>query len=118
MRELLDHADPPTVLLCANGFVLAAAAKNLLELGIEIPDQMELAGMDNAGPLDPLPITTVAAALPSRQLGREAMRIVGERMRQGADAMPLQHIVLPITVTTRAAAAGYLRAVTTPPKQP
>ncbi|HEY8457774.1 MAG TPA: GntR family transcriptional regulator [Actinopolymorphaceae bacterium] len=114
LPELLALPEPPTVLLCANGFVLAAAAKNLLELGIEIPDQMELAGMDTAGPFDPLPITTVAAVLPSRELGREAMRILAKRIAEGYDAMPLQHIVLPITVTSRGSAAGYLRAVASP----
>jgi DNA-binding LacI/PurR family transcriptional regulator len=110
LRDLLDGPEPPTVLLCANGFVLAAAAYDLVRLGVEFPDRIELAGMDNAGPLEPLPITTVAAVLPSKEMGREAMRLLAERIASG-ERHPRRHVVLPISLSTRAAAVGYLRAV-------
>jgi GntR family transcriptional regulator, arabinose operon transcriptional repressor len=112
LRDLLEGADRPSVLLCANGFVLSAAAQNLMQLGVEIPDQIELAGMDNAGPVEPLPLTTVAAVLPSREMGREAMRLLAERIASGSSHSP-RHTVLPITLRTRESAAGYLRAVST-----
>ncbi|GAB3411632.1 GntR family transcriptional regulator [Flindersiella endophytica] len=110
LRDLLDGPEPPSVLLCANGFVLAAAAYDLVRLGVEFPDRIELAGMDNAGPLEPLPITTVAAVLPSKEMGREAMRLLASRIASG-ERHPQQHVVLPISLSTRAAAVGYLRAV-------
>ncbi|MFE3454328.1 hypothetical protein ACFXJ8_35935 [Nonomuraea sp. NPDC059194] len=40
------------MLLCANGFALAAAARDLAGMGVEVPGQMELAGMADAGPFD------------------------------------------------------------------
>ncbi|MGH3489745.1 MAG: substrate-binding domain-containing protein [Actinopolymorphaceae bacterium] len=111
LRDLLADSDPPSVLLCANGYVLAAAAINLMDLGIEFPEQIELAGMDDAGPFEPLPITTVAAVLPSRELGREAMRLLAERIATGERQDDGRRIVLPISLSTRESADGYLRAV-------
>jgi GntR family transcriptional regulator, arabinose operon transcriptional repressor len=111
LRDLLADSDPPSVLLCANGYVLAAAAINLMDLGIEFPEQIELAGMDDAGPFEPLPITTVAAVLPSRELGREAMRLLAERIATGERQDDGRRIVLPISLSTRESAVGYLRAV-------
>jgi GntR family transcriptional regulator of arabinose operon len=113
LSRLLEGPDAPTVLLCASGFVLAAAAHNLVQLGVEVPDQLELAGMDNAGPFGPLPLTTVAAVLPSRELGREAMRILAERI-SAVEPGPPRHTVLPITLSSRDSAAGYLRTVSKP----
>lgn len=113
LRQLLDSPERPTVLLCANGFVLAAAASDLLALGIGIPEQVELAGMDNAGPFDLLPLTTVAAVLPSKQMGSRAMAQLAERIASEDPYHATRHSVLPITVRTRAETAGYLQAVST-----
>jgi L-alanine-DL-glutamate epimerase-like enolase superfamily enzyme len=55
------------VLLCANGYVLAIAAQELVALGVDIPGRVDLAGMDDAGPFDVLPLTAAAVVLPSRK---------------------------------------------------
>jgi GntR family transcriptional regulator of arabinose operon len=111
LRGLLELDEPPTILLCANGFVLAAAAADLLDLGVGIPDRMELAGMDSAGPFDLLPLTTVAAVLPSREMGERAMRLLADNI--DSPYQDPQHVVLPISIRTKETAPGFLQAVST-----
>lgn len=113
LRKLLDLPEPPTILLCANGFVLAAAATDLLDLGVGIPDQMELAGMDNAGPFDLVPLTTVAAVLPSKEMGERAMRLLAESIDRDQPYHDPRHVVLPISVRNKDSATGFLQAVST-----
>jgi LacI family transcriptional regulator len=112
LSELLDGSQPPTILLCANGYVLATAAQDLIALGVEIPGEVDLAGMDDAGPFDVLPLTAAAVVLPSREMGERAMRLLHDRIT-GAGEGP-EHVVLPIAVRTRQSAAAHLRVVGVP----
>ncbi|MGH3489198.1 MAG: substrate-binding domain-containing protein [Actinopolymorphaceae bacterium] len=112
VASLLDSPEPPTVLLCGNGYALAQAVEDLIALGRDVPGDIDLAGMDDAGPLDIFPLTAVAAALPSREIGERAARLLHERMTSGEPFRDLQHEVLPIRLRTRQSAPGYLRVVT------
>jgi GntR family transcriptional regulator of arabinose operon len=109
LSELLRGPRPPTVLLCANGYVLASAAQDLVELGMDIPGDVDLAGMDDAGPFDVLPLTVAAVTLPSREMGERAMRLLHQRV--AAPATAPERIVLPVTVTARRFSPGHLRVV-------
>ncbi|MFC0106739.1 LacI family DNA-binding transcriptional regulator [Kibdelosporangium aridum] len=112
LRELLNGPQPPTVFLCSNGYALATAAHDLAALGLDIPGDVDLAGMDDAGPFDVLPLTVAAVELPSRELGRRAMRLLHSRVTEGP-ADP-EMIVLPVTVKNRKSAPGHLRVVGAP----
>ena len=111
LTQLLDGPQPPTVLLCANGYVLAAAAADLVALGREIPGDIDLAGMDDAGPFDVLPLTVAAISLPSREMGRSGMRLLHKRITEPADAAGPELLVLPVTVHTRQSSPAHLRVV-------
>ncbi|MEV6116487.1 LacI family DNA-binding transcriptional regulator [Streptomyces sp. NPDC052109] len=115
LAELLRGDSPPDVLLCSNGYVLAAAAHDLAALGYEVPGDVELAGMDDAGPFDVLPLTVAAVSLPSREIGDAAMRLlhrrITERAAGRAPAAAPELTVLPITVQTRLPTAAHLRIV-------
>lgn len=113
LRQLLGGAEPPTVLLCANGYVLAQVAEDLVPLGIDIPGRVDLAGMDQAGPFDILPLTAVAATLPSRRMGEEAATLLHARIADADPYRDVQHLVLPISIRTRESAPGHLRLVPT-----
>ena len=107
LSELLNSNQPPTVLLCSNGYALATAAQDLVALGLEVPGDIDLAGMDDAGPFDVLPLTAAAISLPSRDMGRQAMTLLHNRVT--GTATETQLLVLPITVQTRDSSVGYLR---------
>ena len=109
LAELLRGPNPPSVLLCANGYVLANAAQDLLALGFEIPGDVDLAGMDDAGPFDVLPLTAAAVSLPSREMGRRAMQLLHRRISDDAPANSPELVVVPVTVQTRQAAQAHLR---------
>jgi GntR family transcriptional regulator, arabinose operon transcriptional repressor len=109
LSELLRRPSPPTVLLCANGYVLASAAEDLVALGLDIPGDVDLAGMDDAGPFDVLPLTVAAVSLPSREMGERAMRLLHQRAAN--PAAPPERIVVPVTVTTRRLSPGHLQVV-------
>jgi GntR family transcriptional regulator, arabinose operon transcriptional repressor len=113
LRQLLGGAEPPTVLLCANGYVLAQVAEDLVSLGIDIPGRVDLAGMDQAGPFDILPLTAVAASLPSRRMGEEAATLLHARIAEPDPYRDVQHLVLPVSIRTRDSAPGHLRLVPT-----
>ncbi|TCO55886.1 LacI family DNA-binding transcriptional regulator [Actinocrispum wychmicini] len=110
LTAMLDHPEPPTVLICSDGYIVATAAADLAHLGVEVPGQVELAGMDDAGPLDILPLTIAAAVVPAEQLGRESMRLLVERINAPTATEP-QRTVLPITIHTRDTAVAYLQVM-------
>jgi GntR family transcriptional regulator of arabinose operon len=112
LARLLEGQHPPTVFLCANGYVLADAAQDLIALGYELPGEVDLAGMDDAGPFDVLPLTAAAVVLPSREMGDRALRLLHDRIT-GSGEGPEQ-VVLPITVRTRQSAPAHLRVVGAP----
>ncbi|GAB3426245.1 GntR family transcriptional regulator [Flindersiella endophytica] len=111
LETLLNLAEPPTVLLCANGYALARVVADLVELGIDAPGRVELAGMDQAGPFDILPLTAVAAVLPSREMGVEAARLLHSRISGAEPSGDVRHLVLPIALRTRDSAPAHLRVV-------
>lgn len=118
LSQLLRGPRPPSVLLCANGYVLASAAQDLVALGFAIPGDVDLAGMDDAGPYDVLPLTVASVSLPSREMGERAMGLLHQRITAvEAQATP-ERIVLPVTVNARRFSRAHLRVVLTPEPAP
>ena len=97
--------------MCGNGYVLAKVVEDLVTLGIDAPDRVDLAGMDSSGPFDILPITAVAAILPSRRLGVEAANLLHRRIGAEDQDTEVEHCIVPITIRTRDGAPGHLRVV-------
>ncbi|GAA5117799.1 substrate-binding domain-containing protein [Pseudonocardia adelaidensis] len=92
LRALLESDDPPTALLFGNAPTLAVAVSDLLAMDVDLPGSMELASMDQSVPEVVSPLSVVSARLPTRELGRQAARLVDERLR-GAGG-PARHVVL------------------------
>jgi DNA-binding LacI/PurR family transcriptional regulator len=91
---LLDGPNSPTAFLCANGYVLAAAHRDLAVLGAEV----KLACMDDAGPYDLAPMAVAAGILPSAQMAGRAMELLAQRIDSGRPYGKARRIVLPISL--------------------
>jgi len=102
LSTLLDWPEPPTVFLCANGYVLAAAARDLDALDVSVPDAVDLACMDDAGPYDLVPLAMIAGVLPSAEMARKGMELLAQRINSGRPyGRPARRIVLPIAIRER-----------------
>jgi GntR family transcriptional regulator of arabinose operon len=102
LENLLGSAEPPSVLLCANGYVLTAAAHDLSVLGLRVPEDIDLACMDDTGPYDLLRLAAVEGILPSEEMARKAMDLLVQRMTSGRPyGRPARRIVLPVAVRER-----------------
>ncbi|MCP2323116.1 DNA-binding LacI/PurR family transcriptional regulator [Hamadaea flava] len=110
LARLFDAAEPPTALLCANAYVVAAVAGDLLSLTGR--RRVELAGLDDAGPYDILPLTSVAAALPSRVMGERAAELLLDRVDAGDAYADPQRIVLTAEIRTAARPVAQLQILT------
>ncbi|HLI02039.1 MAG TPA: LacI family DNA-binding transcriptional regulator [Acidimicrobiales bacterium] len=109
LTSLLEGPSPPTVLNCSNGYVLATVAHDLVLLGIHVPDGIDLACMDDAGPHDLLALAAVEARLPSEAIGRTGVELLAERMsRTDGRPGPPRRIVLPVGLSERESAPGHL----------
>jgi DNA-binding LacI/PurR family transcriptional regulator len=98
LRDLLAHPQPPTALLCASSYVLAAAVEDLVALGVPMPGAVELAAMDDAGPYTSLPVSALRASLPARDVGHQAMLLLHERVSAGDPRQPTRRVILPVDV--------------------
>lgn len=98
VARLFDAAEPPTALLCANAYVLAAVAGDLLSLATD--QRVDLASMDDAGPFDILPLASVAAALPSRAIGERAAGLLVERIAADDPCADARRVVLAAEIRT------------------
>ncbi|MFI8420114.1 LacI family DNA-binding transcriptional regulator [Streptomyces sp. NPDC085479] len=76
-RELLDRADPPTALFCANDRMAMGAYDAIKERGLRIPDDVAVVGYDNqeliAAYLRPK-LTTLA--LPFEEMGAKGVEML------------------------------------------
>jgi GntR family transcriptional regulator, arabinose operon transcriptional repressor len=112
LAALLDGPEPPTALVCGNGYVLATVVHDLAVLGVDVPGGIDLACMDDAGPYDLLPLTAVAGRLPSEAMGRTSVKVLADRLaEEGAGRDPHRRLVLPAELVDRESAAGHLGVV-------
>lgn len=102
LDALFGSPEPPTALACANGPVLATVVSDLLARGVRIPEDVEVAGMDDLGPFDVLPIACVAGQLPSYKMGATAMRMLAERIAAETTSASPHHEILPVELRTQA----------------
>lgn len=112
LRSLLERADAPSVVVCANGFLLAHVVHDLVAMGVRVPEDIDVASMDDAGPFNLMPLASVAVHLPSREMGETAMRRLAQKAASG-EAASGEHVVFPVELRTRSESGIYLRPIRT-----
>jgi LacI family transcriptional regulator len=107
MRRLMHLAKPPDAIFVANNLMMVGALTAIRELGIRVPEQVALVGFDDL-PLSALltpPLTVMAQ--PTYELGREALRLLMQRMKT-PDALP-RTVTLPAQLIVRESCGAVLR---------
>jgi LacI family transcriptional regulator len=96
--ELLALAPRPTALFMANDLMALGALKAVAEQGLKVPDDIAIAGVDDANFTSFLspPLTTVH--VPTIEAGKLGIEMLLQRPEEGA---PLRRTVLPTSLVVR-----------------
>lgn len=87
----------PQAIFCFNDDMALAIMKELRITGVRVPDQVAVAGFDGLEYADYTGLSTVQ--VPMMDLGREAVRLCVERLRN--PAAPARHVILPCPLVVR-----------------
>ncbi|MCA0360667.1 MAG: LacI family transcriptional regulator [Armatimonadetes bacterium] len=73
-RAILHSKERPTALVCANDFTALGAVRAAQEIGLSVPEDLSLVGVDNSveGMVSSVPLTTIT--FPFEEVGRAAFR--------------------------------------------
>lgn len=99
----------PDAFLCVNDRVAGRLMQSLLALGVRIPGEVSVMGMDDVtyASLLPVPLTTMHQ--PCRELGLAAMALMHERLNR--PNMPARHVMLDCPLVERESCAPRKVAV-------
>jgi LacI family transcriptional regulator len=104
-RRALALKPRPTALFATNNFITIGAFAALREAGLEVPDDISLAGFDDLPePLILDPFLTVVAQ-PAYEMGRRGGELLLDRLSAGRAAGPIE-IVLPTALAIRRSTAA------------
>jgi len=111
-RELLTLGEPPTALLGANDLLAVGAIFAARDLGIAVPDDLSVIGVDDT----PMAAATwpglTTVAKPKYDIGRTAFEMLLERMVNDEEGLPAQRVVLPVSLVERGSVAHPRRTWT------
>jgi LacI family transcriptional regulator len=106
--EAMRAVPRPTTLFAANNFIALGAQRALRELGLDVPEDVALVGFDDLPEaMVAFPFLTVAAQ-PALEVGREAVRVLLDRLAN--PAMPPQEVILPTKLVVRRSSGDPLDA--------
>lgn len=98
VKQLLDHSDPPTAVICTNDILAVGAILECHRLGVRIPDHLSITGSDDLeiGSLISPSLTTIH--IPARKMGHLAAEYLIEKI-EGRD--PLKRVKLDHSLIVR-----------------
>ncbi|HEY1161347.1 MAG TPA: GntR family transcriptional regulator [Terracidiphilus sp.] len=98
VRRLLDTLRPEAI-VCANDLTAARLMQTLLGLGVRIPDEVRIVGMDDVkyASLLPVPLTTIHQDCAG--IGMVAMATMQERLEH--PELPVRDVTVPTTLVVR-----------------
>ena len=107
VKQLLDALQPDGI-VCANDRTAARLMRTLLDLGRKVPDDLRLAGIDDAefAALLPVPLTTLRQ--PSRQIGDAALATMLQRIARRD--LPTRDVLLHCELVVRKSSGGHIAA--------
>jgi DNA-binding LacI/PurR family transcriptional regulator len=109
MRRLLELANPPTAVFCANNVMTIGALKALNALDVAISEQISIIGFDDLDLASLLHSPLTVIDRPSEEQGAIAARLLLNRLENGTLAPKPERTVLPVRLIERRSCAGPRR---------
>ncbi|HEX7240467.1 MAG TPA: LacI family DNA-binding transcriptional regulator [Longimicrobiaceae bacterium] len=104
MRALLARAPRPTAVFCANDLLALGALKACAVAGVAVPGEMSVAGCDDIEMARVVTPELTTVAVPARELGARAARILLRQLEGKPDPRPGR--LLPVKLVPRGTTAG------------
>jgi GntR family transcriptional regulator of arabinose operon len=107
VRRMVDDLRPEGI-VCANDLTAARLMQTLLRLGVRIPEQVRIVGMDDVkyASLLPVPLTTVQQDCAG--IGAAAMVAMLERIEH--PELPVRDILAPVRMVVRRSCGAHLKS--------
>jgi LacI family transcriptional regulator len=103
---VMAHGPRPTALFAANNFIAIGVLHGLDELGLQVPGDIAVVGMDDLPEaMVTFPFLTVAAQ-PAFELGRRSVGVFLDRLADPGG--PAQDVVLPTEIVIRRSSGGLV----------
>lgn len=107
-QDLMRSRPRPTAIFAANNFLAIGAQHAIEELGLRVPEDVALVGLDDLpAEMVTFPFLTVAAQ-PAEEMGRQAVELLLKRISEPAAAP--EEILLPTELTIRRSSGDPLPA--------
>jgi DNA-binding LacI/PurR family transcriptional regulator len=105
VRRMLD-AIRPEAIVCANDLTAARLMQTLIGLGVRIPEEVRIVGMDDVkyASLLPVPLTTIHQDCAG--IGMVAMATMLERLEH--PELPVRDVTVPTSLVVRRSCGAYL----------
>lgn len=107
VRKLLDALKPQAI-VCANDLTAARLMQTLIALGVRIPEEVRIVGMDDVkyASLLPVPLTTIHQDCTG--IGMVAMATMLERLEH--PELPVRDVTVPTSLVVRRSCGAHLGA--------
>ena len=104
VRAMLNRAQPDGI-VCANDLTAARLMQVLIALGVRIPEEVRIVGMDDVryASLLPVPLTTVRQDCTG--IGAVAMATMHDRLEH--PKLPIRDVLVPVKLVVRKSCGGH-----------
>lgn len=92
VQKLLQLADPPTAIACFNDVLAFGAMLAIQNAGLTVGEDIAVTGFDDVVEASLWRPGLTTNHVPTREIGKEAVRLLIERIRNG-EAPPVQHLI-------------------------
>jgi LacI family transcriptional regulator len=101
ISSMLNSREPPTALFAGNNLCMRYALHALSAFGVQIPEQIAVAGFDDFEMADVLQPALTVVRQPIYQLGEVAANLLFQRILGGDAPKPGHRVILPVELVVR-----------------
>lgn len=102
--RLMRGSNPPTAVFCANDVIAVGALEASQKLGMKVPENLSLIGVDDIPMAGWSMISLTTVRQPIGQIGSKAVELIAARVEGRIDPEPVHHI-LPTSILKRSTTA-------------